>query len=134
MSNNGNGKKKSTRWGSAAIAPELIDPTGQLHKESILPGFEGTPFRGPVPDLRHDDAMRKQPEMHYKVHVEVLDLSVEEDMKRFRDVCQTIANGFGQPSKEDMQYDAEKKNWRVFIRWMEFFSAMPKGMNNGNLG
>ena len=131
MTKSGNGK---ARWGSAAIDPVLVDPTGQLNQRSILPGYDGVPFRGKVPELRRDDPTRVQPEIHQQVHIDVLDLSVEADMKRYRELCQTIANGFGQLSKEDMQYDTDKKCWRVFVRWLEFFSTTPKGMTNGNPG
>ena len=130
MSKNGNGNG-AARWGSAAIDPVLVDPTGQLNKKSILPGFEGTPYRGHIPDLRHDDPQRIKPELHYQVHIDVLDLSKEPDMKRYHDACQMIANGFAQLSKEDLQYDPAKKNWRVFMRWLEFFSATAKGTIHG---
>ena len=125
---------KPIRWGSSAIAPALVDPTGQMNVDQILPGYEGTPYRGPVVDLKRDDAFRKQPQQYYKVHIEQLDLSIKDDVERYREVCQTIMNGFGQASKEDIQYDPEAKNWRVLLRWMEFFSAMQKGEGHGQFG
>ena len=130
MSSNG----KSKRWGSADIDPVLVDPTGQLDARPVLPGYEGVPYRGKIPNLSHSDAEKLQPEVHYKVHIDILDLSKDPDMKRYRELCQAIANGFGQLSKEDMQYDPQKKSWRVFVRWLELFSTMPKGATNGEIG
>jgi hypothetical protein len=127
---NGNGKK----WGSASFDPALLDPTGQLGSKDVLPGFEGMPFRGQIPDLKRDDVERRQPEINYQVHVEILDLSKEEDLKRYREICQIIMNGFGQAAKEDLQYDPDKKSWRLFIRWMQIFSAMRKDMGHGAIG
>lgn len=128
--NNGNGSKtKERNWSS--IDPQLVNPTGQLHEKISLPGWEGIPFRGPVPDLKETDPQRKQPVMAQKVHIELLDLSDKKQLARYRTICQVVANGYGQISKEDMQYDPKKKNWRVFVRWLEIFTAMGKGAGNG---
>ena len=129
MSKNGNGKK-GRNW-SSPIDPVLLDPTGAMHEGITMPGYEGVPFRGPVPNLKEDDPAHKQPVDGQKAHVEILELWRDEDLKRYREICQVIANGFGAISKEDMQYDPAKKNWRVFIRWLEFFTAMQKGGSYG---
>jgi len=120
-----NGKKN---W-SSVIAPELVDPTGNMHKGITMPGWDGIPFRGPVPDLKEGDP--KQPVQHQKVHIEILCLWIDKDMKRYNEICQVVANGFAMISKEDMRYDEKKKNWRVFIRWLELFTTMEKGTDNG---
>lgn len=133
--NGGNGKTaEPVRWGSDPIEPELLDPSGQAGEKSVLPGYDGYPFRGPIPLLRNDDPARRQPEIQTKVHVDILDLSKEPDMKRYRALCQMITNGFAQFSKEDVRYDEKKKNWRVFVRWLEYYTTLPKGDAYGNLG
>ena len=131
--NNGNGKD-AVRWGSDPIEPKLLDPSGQAGQKSVLPGFAGFPFRGQVPNLRNDDPHRLQPEVQTKVHVDVLDLSGKADMKRYQSLCQMVANGFAQFSKEDIRYDEKKKNWRVFVRWLEYYTVIPKGDAHGNPG
>ena len=75
---NGNGSK---RWGSSPIDPTLIDPTGQLNAKPVMPGYEGSPYHGPITDLRNDDPMRKLPQHHYKVHIEVLDNNSQHNVK-----------------------------------------------------
>ena len=96
-----------------------------------MPGFEGLPFRGEVPDLKNDDPEKLQPTFNQKAHIEILDLWNETQLTRYRDICQVVANGFGAISKEDMQYDEKKKSWRVFIRWLEYFTSVKKGGSNG---
>jgi hypothetical protein len=137
MSNgNGNGGKKAVvvRWGSDPIEPELLDPSGEASSKPMLPGYGGFPYRGPVPNLRHDDIDRRQPEVQTKVHIDILDLAKKPDMQRYRALCQMVANGFAQISKEDVRYDEKKKSWRVFIRWLELYTTLPKGNVYGNPG
>jgi len=129
MSTGGNGKRN---WNSEAIDPVLVDPTGNMHKGITMPGWDGVPFRGPVPDLKNDDPDHRQPVVGQKAHVEILELWDEKQLQHYRDICQVVANGYGAISKEDMQYDTKKCNWRVFIRWLEYFTTMGKDGNNGS--
>jgi hypothetical protein len=123
-----NGKQ---RWGS--LDPKLLDPTGgQMHQQPMLPGYDGVPYRGAIPNVKQLDPEHKQPQVGAKVHVEILDLSKDEDLKRYRDVCQMIANDFGKISQERIEFDDKKKNWLVFIRWLEMFAYDPaKGHDHG---
>ena len=126
----GNGGKK--RW-SSSIDQKLVDPTGTMEQPPVLPGYQGVPYRGPARDIKSDDPEHIQPEIRAKVHIQILDLSKQDDVDEYTRICQVIANGYGQLSKEDMQYDKRKKNWRVFVRWLELF-ATPKGARNGSIG
>lgn len=105
------------------LDPQLIDPYGMLDKQSVLPGFDGLPFRGRVPSLKDTD--RVQPQTSSQVYVHVLDLSNEKHLKLYRQICQVVGNGMAQISVEERKYDEEKKNWRVFIRWMLNYTHMP---------
>jgi hypothetical protein len=97
----------------------------------ILPGFQGVPYRGMIPDLKTEDPDHIQPQIGQKVHIEVLDLSKDPDLERYRIVSQMVANGFAVISKEDVRFVEESKNWRVFIRWLELFAYDPsKGLKN----
>ena len=121
--------------GSAAgqLSVSLLDPTGgHMDAAPTFPGWEGLPFKGPAPDLKEDDPHYVQPQVGMKVHVETLDLSKPKELKKYRELCQTVGNGYAQISKEDMRYDEDTKNWRVFIRWLELFTYDPtKGNNHG---
>lgn len=96
-----------------------------------MPGYDGLPFRGDVPDLKNDDPEHKLPQIGQTAHVEILDLSIKDQLKHYEEVCQLVANGFAAISKEDMQWDPKKKNWRVFLRWIEYFMSIKKGGTNG---
>jgi hypothetical protein len=129
VGSNGNGKKQ---WDSEKIDPVLVDPSGNMHKGIVMPGWDGLPYRGPVPDLKENDPEHLQPQFKQKAHVDVLELWDKKQLDRYRDICQVVANGFGAISKEDMQYDEQKKGWRVFIRWLEFFTTVEGGSNGRN--
>lgn len=124
-----NGKQQ--RWGT--LDPQLLDPSGgQMHQSPVLPGYDGVPFRGPIPNVKETDPEHMQPQIGSKVHIEVFDLSDSDQLKRYRDACQMIANGFGKMSQERIEFNPTKKNWLVFIRWLELFAYDPaKGNNHG---
>ena len=118
------------RW---KIDSVLLDPSaGQGKMDPQFPGYLGLPFRGVTPDLKEDDPAHKQPRVAAGAHVEVLDMSKAEDLKRYEAISQTVANGFGVVSFEERQYDESTHNWRVFIRWGDLYTYNPeKGHNSG---
>jgi hypothetical protein len=111
--------------------PRLLDPHGILGAPNVFPGFNGVPFRGPVPDLKENDPEHKQPQVGVQAHVEVLVTNKPEDMARYEEIMQTIGNGFGQLGAEERQYDDSIKGWRIFVRWWALYSYVPKGRANG---
>lgn len=126
---NGNGKERGS-WGS--FPDILIDPTGgRMDEKPVLPGWNGRPFRGPVPNLRADDPEHRQPQEAARVHVEVLDLSKPADLGKYQELSQMVANGFAMISFEKQEYDPAKKNWRVLVRWFEIFAYMPQAVSRG---
>ena len=126
----GNGAVKQERW---QMEPKLLDPTdGQGRMEPKFPGWNGLPFRGEVPDRKEADPEHMQPKVAASAHVEVLDMSKVDDLKRYEEVSQMVTNGFAVMSFEERQYDEDTKNWRVFIRWGDLFAYNPeKGHNSG---
>jgi hypothetical protein len=101
----------------------------------VFPGFEGLPFRGIVPDRKELDPEKLQPQQGVRAHVEILDMAVEEDRKRMEDIYTTVANGHAIISAEEREYDPDKKNWRVFLRWADLYMYNPqKGIQNGSTG
>ena len=125
---------KQHQWGT--LDPKLLDPTGgQVHEAPILPGYDGVPFRGQIPNVKTTDPEYRQPQVGSVVHIEILDLTKDEHLKRYSEVCQMIANGFGKISQERIEFDNKKNNWIVFIRWLEMFAYDPsKGSNHGRTG
>lgn len=127
---NGNGHKVPDRPDLPAVLdrpkldPRLLDPTGSHQKSLVFPGYDGFPFRGPVPDIKDTDP--QQPQYSAQVFVHVLDLSKAEDLEYYGQIAQMVGNGFAQISFEDKQFIAEKKSWLVLIRWMLNYAYMPK--------
>jgi hypothetical protein len=114
----------SDRW---KIEPDLIDPSkGQRDMEAKFPGFEGLPFRGHVPNLKTNDPEPMQPRQGARVHVEILEMSKEDDRKRMAHVFTLVANGTAVISAEEREYDIEAKNWRIFLRWADLFTYNPQ--------
>jgi len=113
------------------VDPKLLDPHGTLNAPNVFPGFNGVPFRGVIPDLKENDPDHKQPQVGVQAHVEILATNKAEDMTRYEEIMQTIGNGFGQLGAEERQYDDSIKGWRIFVRWWELYSYVPKGRVNG---
>jgi hypothetical protein len=107
----------------------MLDPGGVVGQPNVFPGHNGMPYRGRSPFLREDDPEHVQPREAFQVHVQIFDLSVEEDLKYYSEVWQTVANGLAFISADERQYDPDKKNWRVFLRWGIPYTYAPKGTN-----
>jgi hypothetical protein len=125
--------KPKSIGGADKVDKSLLDPTGgHMDAPPVFPGWEGLPFKGPVPDIKFTDPEPKQPQVGMKVRVDLFDLSDTKDLKKYREICQMVGNGYAQISKEDLKYDEQKKCWRVFIRWMELFTFDPaRGNSHG---
>ena len=108
------------------IPPNLLDPTGTHSAPSILPGFQGLPFRGKIPNLKEDDAEFRQPQSTSQLFIRVFDLSKKEDLAYYEKVCQLVANGFATVSVEEKVYDDSIHSWRVLLRWMIDYAYVKK--------
>jgi hypothetical protein len=108
------------------IDPLLFNPHGMLNRESVLPGYNGVPHRGPVPDLKAFDAEKNLPQYGVEVRVDILELNKKEDLKRYNEIMQVVGNGFADISAEERVYDPEIKNWRIFLRWGVSFTHTKK--------
>lgn len=101
-------------------------------KQSVLPGHNGIPFRGPVPFIKEEDDEAKQPKVGYEVRVDIFELRDDEDRKYYSQVWQLASSGFAIISSEEKVYDEDVKNWRIFLRWALTFTYMPDdGVTNG---
>ena len=127
---NGNGNGSKPKW---AMESCLIDPSkGQGQMSPQFPGYMGLPFRGVPMDRKEDDPEHLQPQVAANVHVEILDMSDEEDRKKMAIIYQMMVNGFATISVEERQWVPEEKTWRVFLRWADVYAYNPqKGHTNG---
>lgn len=106
------------------IDKRALDPYNTMGLENTWPGLDGVPYRGAKFDLKQDD--ERQPKMIHEANVEKLELSNPDDMERYRDILQTIANGMAKLGVEDRVYDPDVKNWRILIRWWSLHVTVKK--------
>ena len=125
---NGNGNSQHASRVPRAWQP-LLNPHDVDSDRFIWPGWEGFPFRGDkVSFLKEGDSESRQPQISYEPFVWILDLSNEKDLRDYQDVYQLVVNNAAVISAEERQYDPDKKNWRVFLRWALVYAHMPKEM------
>ena len=93
----------------------------------IFRGYEGIPFRSKTdvpPDLKADDP--RQPVIVIDAKVRVLLLSDPVHLALYEFIwAQAARERFTHPV-EEREYDAELKNWRVFIRFGVRWLEMPR--------
>jgi len=90
----------------------------------VWPGLDGIPFRGKsIPMLKENDPESVRPQVVFEPFVFVLDLSNPQDLEDYRNIWVLVTNNAAVISVEERQYDQEKKNWRVFIRWALVYYA-----------
>lgn len=106
-----------------SIPMELIDPHGVLNKPPVLPGMDGKPFRGSIPQLRENDVRR--PTAASEVRIEVLRLDHEEDLAHYEKISQLCNNGMATMGTEERVYDDSIKSWRVLVRWAYDYTYLP---------
>lgn len=116
--------------GRASIPDRLIDPQGVFQQPMVLPGIDGFPFRGAIPDLKETDPEAFRPQMGQQIFANVLDLSETEDLKYYQQILQLVGNGYAQISVEERKYDDSIKSWRVFIRWILYYGYVAQGANS----
>lgn len=87
----------------------------------VMPGYDGIPFRGVVPDLVKGG---KTPIERLYAKVRIFDLSDAKQLEEYQSICDVIAKGWCALSREEIQWVEEKKSWIVFIRYVERFAEM----------
>lgn len=58
-----------------------------------------------------------------EARVEILDLSKQDELTRYRGIIALITRGWAQLSAEERQWVPENKNWVVFIRYFLVFQT-----------
>jgi hypothetical protein len=130
---NGNGNHEPSpvpasagKRGRPVLPPHLLDPGGVAGTSAVLPGHNGLPFRGSLAFLKDEDPEVRQPQMGLETHCHILNLGDPEDMEYYTRIWQLASNQFVLISKEDMQYDAQDKTWRVLLRWAFQYAYIAK--------
>lgn len=95
------------------------------NKENGKYSYMGYPYRGRALPFKNDDPNYNQPQYRAQVHVEQLDTTNEEDMKRWTEIAQKVSDGLAFHSFEERVYDQELKGWRILIRWCEPYYTEP---------
>jgi len=105
------------------MAKEITEDlfTSSTGEENDL-SFNGVPFRGRIPNLSKTDM---PPVMDYDVHVDILDLSDEEQKTKYEQICQKFVQGKAFIWVDDRKWDANSGNFKVFVRWADVFMRMP---------
>lgn len=96
---------------------------------TILPGDNGIPYRTrlkEMPMYKKDDPDHKKPALVNDIESEVLDLSNEDDMNKYREVLNKCSRGIARlVGPIEKHYDDTIKSWRVFITWTNYFYTHP---------
>lgn len=115
---------------NAATPPMMRDKTNNDHK------WQGLPFEGRIPTLKKNDPQYQQPQYKVRVHIDQFVLSLPEELTKYTEVIQKIADGVAFVSFEERVYDQEIQNWRVLIRWCDQYYAAsddePAGMEKAD--
>lgn len=76
--------------------------------------WNGLPFRGKPCNLKKTDA---PPELDHDVHVKVFDLSNEEHIKEYTEICQKIARAEYILGTDERKYVEKEGKFIVFLKW-----------------
>lgn len=87
------------------------------------PGVDEYPFRGSnVPPMLKKDEIEQIP-LVLDAKAEVLTLP--KDIKRYEEIIDRCANGWYSMRFEKTNYDAEKREYIVFLSWVEVYGELP---------
>lgn len=114
------------------IDQQLLDPHNVLGRAGVLPGMDGIPFRGPIPDLKEKDP--KQPEVGFQAFVRVFNLADKEDLAYYEKIYQLAYNGSAMITLEERKYDEQIQSWRILVRWVSMYSYLPQDVPHRNQG
>ena len=88
--------------------------------------YDELPYRGPILNYKDSDPIEKQPQIGFESHVEIFDLSNDDDLAKYREAVQKLVSDQAVLSYEEKEYDPEKKNWKVLIVYSDIFYEAPK--------
>lgn len=83
--------------------------------------FEGIPYKGAPINLKSTDNVDDKLKLNQVLRVRRFDLEKSEDLEEYERVCQSIQDGHAQLSFEKMEYDPERRQWIVLLRWIDWW-------------
>lgn len=98
---------------------------GFMQSSSLGRMFDGLPYEGAVLNFKETDPAHRKPQLKYRVKVKIFDLAEEEHMKEYTQISQRFADGLSICSYEKMEYDEQRNNWRVLLRWFDPYYKAP---------
>jgi hypothetical protein len=90
--------------------------------EASICEWEGLPFRGRVTDIKKGDM---PPQLDYDVHIQVLNLDKEADVKLYEDVCRKFVKGLVKLFVEERHFNDKLGCFQVFLKWADVYYRMP---------
>ena len=81
--------------------------------------YKGHPFIGTKTKAVDNSDPTTIPVKKVIVHTAQFNLNKPEDMEKYNDVLQKVADNLSTISFEEKQYDSEIGSWRVLLRWMD---------------
>ena len=89
----------------------------------------GLPYRHyntdkPPPLYKKTDGPNIKPKLMSEGFCRVFDLSSETEQKKYNDICNNAAKGYASICKEVVSTTSDG-NFKVFVRWVEFFYTDP---------
>lgn len=103
------------------------------HGMRIFMDADNKPFfssNGEAPDYKNNLPYRLKPQPMLDVHVDMLDLSNQEDMQYYSKIWRAVGYRVAMVISEDKQWIEDTRNWKVLIRWVIIGSMDPKDLRH----
>lgn len=95
---------------------------------------DGAPFRGPKAVVLREDQYEALAERVNDAKVGTFDLAVPEQRETYKQILDRAANKWYKILFVERQFIREKKNWVVYIEWLEPHMEIPQSRLNGPNG
>lgn len=99
------------------ITPSMIDTSGALNKKPVLPGKDGVPFRGEVPNLKENDTAEAQTQQAIQGHAAIFDLSDPLQLRYYQTLFHLVYNQKAIIGMERTDFNAQTGKYTAFVRW-----------------
>ena len=90
--------------------------------------YQGKPYKGKIYARKEGDPDSKQPVMVSEVHIDNFVTTDSEDIKKWQNVIQRVADGIAIVSFEEKVYDDKIGGWRILLRWADLYYTNPEGV------
>lgn len=84
---------------------------------SYNPALNNMIFKGPMPPIDGERSIYEQVDQVCETHLDVLDLSDDDDRERYHDIYNVVSNGMGYVDHREFQWVPEEKTWYALVSW-----------------